>query len=176
MNSYIDTLRQKSELKVMMVCLGNICRSPMAAAVMHNRTRSIEQPKFSISSSGTGSWHVGEGPNVKSKAVWEEAGYEYNHVAQRFVPAMLSSQDLLLVMDNSNYRNVLEQSISDAEKNKVFFLRQFDPNLTNLDPATNYEKLEIPDPYYEPISAYRNVLQMVESAVAGLIDTLTVRN
>lgn len=176
MNSYIESLKQKSVLKIMMVCLGNICRSPMAAAVMHNRSNTIDQPTFFISSSGTGAWHVGEGPNVKSKMVWEEAGYNYNHIAQQFIPSMFADQDLVLVMDKSNYQNVLDLSKSNEEKKKVFFLRQFDPNLMKLDPNKDYEKLEIPDPYYEPISAYRDVLHMVESAVSGLIETLTARN
>lgn len=172
MNDYLTELANKSELNVMMVCLGNICRSPMAAAVLHNRTADILNPKFLVTSSGTGNWHVGEGPNPKSKAVWESAGYQYQHVAQQFRSEMFNTQDLLLVMDNSNYQNVIQLRESELNRKKVFYLRQFDPTLMSLDPISDSSALEVPDPYYEPISAYHEVLEMVESAVTGLINTL----
>lgn len=176
MNEYIAALADKSDIRVMMVCLGNICRSPMAAAVLHNRTQQITKPKYLVSSSGTGSWHVGEGPNPKSKKVWEAVGYKYEHTAQQFNSAMSENQDLLLVMDKSNYDNVLQLITNPADVQKVFFLRQFDAELQNLDPIKDYSKLEVPDPYYEPISAYQDVLAMVESSVTGLISAINRGN
>lgn len=170
MNEYIAALTQKSELKVMMVCLGNICRSPMAAAVLENRTKELSSPKFVVTSSGTGAWHVGEGPNPKSKLTWERAGYDYDHTAQQFKQSMFRDQDLLLVMDKSNFDNVSQLSFDNSDIQKIFYLRQFDPQLKQLNPVTDYLKLEVPDPYYEPISAYQEVLVMVEEAVTGLID------
>lgn len=175
MNEYIAALTQKSELRVMMVCLGNICRSPMAAAVLENRTRKSSNPKFVVTSSGTGAWHVGEGPNPKSKLTWEKAGYDYEHTAQQFKKNMFIDQDLLLVMDKSNFDNVSRLSVDKSDMQKVFYLRQFDPSLRQLNPATDYSKLEVPDPYYEPISAYQEVLVMVENAVTGLIELLSQR-
>ena len=175
MNDYIAALAQKNELRVMMVCLGNICRSPMAAAVLENRTRELSKPKFVVSSSGTGAWHVGEGPNPKSKLIWEKAGYDYEHTAQQFKQNMFSDQNLLLVMDKSNFDNVSRLSVDESDMQKVFYLRQFDPSLKQLNPATDYSKLEVPDPYHEPISVYQEVLVMVEDAVTGLIDLLSQR-
>ncbi len=175
MNEYIAALAQKNELKVMMICLGNICRSPMAAAVLENRTRNLSNPKFIVTSSGTGAWHIGEGPNPKSKLIWEKAGYDYEHTAQQFKQDMFSDQDLLLVMDKSNFENVSKLSTDTSELQKIFYLRQFDPSLKQLNPATDYLKLEVPDPYYEAISVYQEVLVMVESAVTGLIDSLSQR-
>ena len=91
----------------MMVCLGNICRSPMAAAVLHNRAaqRGVE---VAVSSSGTADYHVGEGPNEMSLRVWQDAGYYYEHIAQQFRSEMFDDNDLVLVMDSSNYGNVLQ--------------------------------------------------------------------
>jgi protein-tyrosine phosphatase len=174
-NSYVEALREQPEVNVMMVCLGNICRSPMAAAVLANRSLEIVKPKIVVSSSGTGSWHIGEGPNLKSKQVWEESGYQYDHTVQQFHTQMFNSQDLLLVMDRSNYENVIKLSNSDQDKRKVYFLRQFDPALNSLDPHIDYKNLEVPDPYYEPIDAYRKVLAMVESSITGLLDVLVGR-
>ncbi|NCW94212.1 MAG: hypothetical protein EBW79_04345 [Actinobacteria bacterium] len=67
-----------------MVCYGNICRSPMAAAVLHNKVAKIETPKILVDSAGTSHWHVGQGPNPPSKRTWERAGYKYEHVASQF--------------------------------------------------------------------------------------------
>lgn len=173
MNSYLVELQQKHELKIMMICLGNICRSPMAAAVLHNRSQAIEVPKFIVSSSGTGNWHVGEGPNPKSQRTWETAGYKYHHTVQQFKSNMFAEQDLLLVMDKSNYQNVISMTHQTSDESKVFYLRQFDPSLQDIDPKLNPDKLEVPDPYYEPIEAFHDVLNMVEASITGLIDTFS---
>lgn len=159
----------------MMICLGNICRSPMAAAVLAHQASNVQNPKITVSSSGTGSWHVGDGPNPKSKSTWESAGYSYEHVVQQFKREMFEQQDLLIVMDNSNYKNIVELSETSKHHEKIFYLRQFDPALRDLIPEQDYMKLEVPDPYYEPISAFQEVLVMVEAAVAGLITELTAR-
>lgn len=174
MNSYLASLSEKSELDVMMICLGNICRSPMAAAVLAHHANKVEIPTIKVSSSGTGSWHVGEGPNPKSRTTWEAAGYSYDHTVQPFKRSMFDQQDLLLVMDRSNYQDVIELASDGNHQQKIFYLRQFDPQLSNLDPTLDYSKLEVPDPYYEPMSAFQEVLRMVETAVTGLINQLTV--
>jgi protein-tyrosine phosphatase len=173
-NSYIASLSEKSELGVMMICLGNICRSPMAAAVLAEQANQVDIPTIKVSSSGTGSWHVGEGPNPKSRTTWEAAGYIYDHTVQQFKRSMFDQQDLLLVMDRSNYQNVIELTDDINHQQKVFYLRQFEPQLSNLDPSQDYSKLEVPDPYYEPMSVFQEVLNMVESAVTGLVKQLTV--
>jgi protein-tyrosine phosphatase len=159
----------------MMICLGNICRSPMAAAVLASQVIEIQNPKITVSSSGTGSWHVGDGPNPKSRSTWESAGYSYEHIVQQFKSDMFDNQDLLLVMDNFNYKNVVELTGNPKHHEKVFYLRQFDPVLRDLSPEKDFMQLEVPDPYYEPISAFQEVLIMVEAAVAGLITELTAR-
>lgn len=117
--------------KIMMVCLGNICRSPMAAAVLDNKARQAGID-IEVASSGTASWHSGDGPNEMSRLVWSEAGYVYDHTAQHFTPDMFDEYDLILVMDHSNYADVIAQTSDTSHIAKVRFLRSFDPELKHI--------------------------------------------
>jgi len=160
-----------ASLSVAMVCLGNICRSPMAAAVLSNKVLAVEKLDIQVSSSGTSGWHVGQGPHPTSKLVWEKAGYQHHHVASQFKANDYFVNDYILVMDSSNYENVLALASSEADRAKVFYLRSFDPALRLLDPtSSDYFKLEVPDPYNQSEDAYREVLAMIESAVDGFIE------
>ncbi len=166
-------LSSKSELRVCMVCLGNICRSPMAAAVLSNRAHEVTARTLHVDSAGTGSWHVGEGPNFSSEATWKKAGYEYEHIAQQFTSDFYPTRDLILVMDSKNYRDVLNLASTPEEGAKVFYLRQFDPTLRHIDPlGAQAQKLEVPDPYGLADRAFEKVLEMVEDSVEGLLQVL----
>jgi protein-tyrosine phosphatase len=157
-----------------MVCLGNICRSPMAAAVLANKVRANKDFEIQVTSSGTSGWHIGEGPHPTSKLVWEKAGYLHDHKASQFKANDYFVNDYILVMDSSNYENVLTLAPSQEDSAKVFYLRSFDPTLSHIDPlSSDYFKLEVPDPYNQSEDAYRNVLAMIESAVDGFIGRVT---
>ena len=69
--SVISSLKDREQLSITMVCLGNICRSPMAAAVLANKTRGAKSPVITVDSSGTSAWHIGQGPHPSSKKIWE---------------------------------------------------------------------------------------------------------
>ena len=157
-----------------MVCLGNICRSPMAAAVLSNKVRAIENIEIEVSSSGTSGWHVGQGPHPTSQLVWEKAGYQHRHVASQFKANDYFVNDYILVMDSSNYENVLALAPSEDDRAKVFYLRSFDSALRQIEPTSSeYFNLEVPDPYNQSEDAYHQVLMMIESATDGFIDHLT---
>ena len=159
---------------VAMVCLGNICRSPMAAAVLSNKVESTNDFEIIVSSSGTSGWHIGQGPHPTSQLVWEKAGYQHRHVASQFKANDYFVNDYILVMDSSNYENVLALAPSEEDRAKVYYLRSFDPALQQIEPSSSeYFKLEVPDPYNQHEDAYREVLAMIESAVDGFIDHLT---
>jgi len=159
-----------ASLSVAMVCLGNICRSPMAAAVLSNKAKKITEVEINVSSSGTSGWHIGEGPHPTSKLVWEKAGYLHDHKATQFKVNDYFVNDYILAMDSSNYDNVLALAPSQEDANKVFYLRSFDTALSHIDPESReYFKLEVPDPYNQSEDAYRTVLEMIESAVDGFI-------
>jgi protein-tyrosine phosphatase len=145
----------------------------MAAAVLAGKAQKITEFGIDVSSSGTSGWHIGEGPHPTSKFVWEKAGYQHHHVASQFNANDYFVNDYILVMDSSNYENVLDLATSADDRAKVFYLRSFDPALRHIDPLSgDYFKLEVPDPYNQSEDAYRDVLAMIESAVDGFINHL----
>jgi protein-tyrosine phosphatase len=162
----LSHLHDLERIEVMMVCLGNICRSPMAAAVLATRARDLQGKRIEVTSSGTSSWHVGQGPNPPSRRVWERAGYSHEHIATQITSDRIAQSDLILVMDSSNHAHVLEIAKPDDQK-KVFFLRDFDPFAEDLD---------VPDPYGLGDHAFERVLEMVERSVDGLLNALGVAN
>jgi len=168
--SLISSLKGQDKLSITMVCLGNICRSPMAAAVLAGKSADWIAPRIDVHSSGTGSWHIGQGPHPSSKKIWEAAGYKHSHTAQQFKANDFFVHDLILVMDSSNYHNVISLAESEEHRSKVFYLRNFDPGLKDIDPSSaDYFKLEVPDPYNQSDEAYEETLDMVERAVDGLL-------
>ena len=170
----ISSLKEREQLSISMVCLGNICRSPMAAAVLAGKTANWQAPRIQVHSSGTGSWHIGQGPHPSSKKIWEAAGYKHSHVAQQFKANDFYVHDLILVMDSSNFHNVISLADNDEHREKVFYLRNFDPLLKEVDPVSaDYFKLEVPDPYNQSDEAYEATLAMVERAVDGLLQELS---
>ena len=168
--SLISSLKGQDKLSITMVCLGNICRSPMAAAVLAGKTADWKAPRIEVHSSGTGSWHIGQGPHPTSKKIWEAAGYKHSHTAKQFKVNDFFVHDLILVMDSSNYHNVVSLAESEEHRSKVFYLRNFDSSLKGVDPnSADYFKLEVPDPYNQSDEAYEATLAMVERAVDGLL-------
>ena len=169
----IKGLKTLPEIRITLVCMGNICRSPMAAAVLSNRTAQWDKPTIVVDSSGTGAWHIGQSAHPTSQKVWEEAGYAYEHTARQFQSSDFFTTDLILVMDSSNFNNVINLADSDDSREKVFYLRSFDPSLTSIDPnSAQFHKLEVPDPYNQSIEAYQETLLMIELAVDGLLQEL----
>ena len=142
----------------------------MAAAVLSNKAQKITGVGINVSSSGTSAWHIGDGPHPTSKLVWEKAGYLHDHKATQFKVSDYFVNDYILVMDSSNFENVISLAPSQEDASKVFYLRSFDPALSHIDPlSSEYFKLEVPDPYNQSEDAYRTVLEMIESAVEGFI-------
>ena len=140
----------------------------MAAAVLDNKAarRGIN---LTVASAGTADYHVGEGPNDLSLRVWSDAGFQYQHIAQQFVPAMFDTFDHILVMDQSNRSNVLRLAKNPEHTSKVAYLREFDPGLAHIDPSSHPEAFTVPDPWGGPRSDFEHVLSLVESAVDGFL-------
>lgn len=136
----------------------------MAAAVLATRAREITELEIVVSSSGTSSWHVGQGANPPSQRVWERAGYSHYHTASQIDGERIKESDLILVMDSSNHQNVLSMTES-ADQKKIFYLREFD---------SERDVLEVPDPYGLDDDAFESVLEMVERSVDGLLNALGV--
>lgn len=144
----------------------------MAAAVLASKVKMLDF-EVRVSSSGTSGWHIGEGPHPTSKLVWEKAGYLHEHKVSQFKVNDFFINDYILVMDSSNYENVLALAPSQDDAARVYYLRSFDPTLSHIDPhSSDYFKLEVPDPYNEPEESYQRVLAMIESAVDGFIERI----
>jgi protein-tyrosine phosphatase len=149
-------------IQVCFVCLGNICRSPTAEAVMrHLVKREGLEGSISISSAGTGDWHIGHLRDKRSRAVGEARGIPLTGRAQQFVSGSFDGCDYVLAMDRANRDELLRLARTDADRAKVRLLRSFDPAA----PAD----AEVPDPYYGGASGFEDVFDMCEAACAGLI-------
>lgn len=155
--------------RVIVVCLGNICRSPMAASVLASRVTAAGMAEVvQVSSAGTAGWHVGEPADRRARDALRRNGYDDDHSAQRFGPGHAHRYDLVLAMDTNNHSD-LSPLVADSEAQLRMF-REFDPNFSHIrgpDP-----RLDVPDPYYGPDAGFDDVLAMIESAADGLVEHL----
>ena len=153
--------------RILFVCLGNICRSPTAEAVMHRLVREAGlEREIEIASAGTGGWHVGDRPDARATAAARRRGFEMRSVAQQVTAADFDRYDLLIAMDRDNLRN-LRALAPDAEAaGRIHLLREFDPA------SAGAPDLDVPDPYYGGADGFDHVLDLVEAACAGLLDAL----
>jgi protein-tyrosine phosphatase len=152
---------------VLFVCLGNICRSPLAEGIFLDM---IEKRGvaglFDIDSCGTGSWHVGECADSRSIAVARKHGIELGCIGRQVdPPSDFERFDWLIAMDRSNMRNLLKAG---APEGKVRLMRSFDPA---MEQQRDHE-LDVPDPYDWPGDGFESVYQMLDSACAGLLEFL----
>ena len=119
--------------------------------------------QIEVSSAGTGGWHVGEGADPRTVEALSRRGYDASgHEARQFTRQMLAENDLVLAADRSNQRTLLRLSRTDPEK--IRLLREFD--------ATAGVDLDVPDPYFGGPDGFDKVLDMVERACRGLVETL----
>jgi protein-tyrosine phosphatase len=165
---YLSPLRKQPVLSVHIVCLGNICRSPIANAVLLGATKHLSAPKVKVDSSGTGAWHVGQPAAEYSKQVWQDAGYEYEHLAKQFKSDFFQKHDLILAMDLSNRNNLLKLAQSESDKNKIIMFTSFDASKSQIDPdSKDGNLLSVPDPYGGSIDQFQSVLKIIEQATIG---------
>ena len=145
------------------VCLGNICRSPMAEAVLRQRFSDAGLgDDVVVDSAGTGAWHVGNDADPRTLATLAAAGYDLSHAARKFEPEWLERSQLILAMDRDNHEALLALAERhDVPAEHVRLLRSFDP-------AAGPDA-EVPDPYYGGRDGFTDVLHMIESAADGVV-------
>jgi protein-tyrosine phosphatase len=149
-------------VRVCFVCLGNICRSPTAEAVMRHLVRAEGLEKeIAISSAGTGDWHLGEPRDERSRAVGAARGIPLEGVARHFTSESFEACDYVLAMDLSNRSTLNELAPSAEDRAKVRLLRSFDPGAPR--------DAEVPDPYYGGEAGFEHVFDLCEAACRGLI-------
>jgi protein-tyrosine phosphatase len=157
-------------MRILFVCLGNICRSPTAEAVMRDLVRREGlEGEIEVDSAGTGDWHVGEPPDARSAQAARRRGIVMDGAARQVVAGDFDDWELLLAMDRSNHRALLELAPDDEAREKVRMLREYDAE------AVASGDLDVPDPYYGGERGFEDVLDLVERACRGLLDDLKSR-
>jgi protein-tyrosine phosphatase len=158
-----------SDFRIIMVCMGNICRSPAAEVVLRQKLAEAHIDGVTVDSAGTGGWHEGDGADPRSKATWERRGYTGRHTARQFRREWFDERDLILVMDSNNYETLLARTTNDEHRAKVRYFRSYDPGLRDID---DIDLLEVPDPYYGGPQGFEHMLDLIERACDGLVDDL----
>lgn len=146
--------------KILFVCLGNICRSPTAEAVMRQRATGLG---LHIESAGTGGWHIGDGPDPRSVTAGQARGYSFaGQTARQVAASDFERFDYILAMDSENLKNLRRICpLEYAEKLELF-----------LDYSPAHTGKDVPDPYYGGPRGFDNVIDLIESACDGLIAAL----
>ena len=148
-------------MRVLAVCLGNICRSPAAEAAIAE-AGSEAGVDIDVDSAGTGAYHIGDPPDQRMRRAAAEAGLHISGRARQFERVDFDRFDLIVVMDWANLRDVIAQAPNEDAIERVRLFRSFDPD---ADPGD----LDVPDPYYGGPDGFRQVVEMVRRAAAGLI-------
>lgn len=147
-------------MNILMVCLGNICRSPLAEGILKKK---IEENKlnWSVDSAGTGAWHIGEQPDRRSIAIARTYGIDISgQRARQLKPTDLDRFDLVLAMDSSNYQNIIRNAFTKEQEEKVHLIMNF------FNPGRNEN---VPDPYWDD-NGFEKVFKMLDKACEKIIE------
>lgn len=166
---------RSTPFRITAVCLGNICRSPIAEAVIRDRATTAGLGSLvTVDSAGTGDWHLGHGADPRSLSTLANHGYQLEgHIARRIDADWFDGLDLVLAMDSMNYRDLLALAAMTDSEPDLRMLRSFDPALAHLEAP--HPELDVPDPYYDGQDGFRAVLSMIEAAAGGLASDLVER-
>ena len=136
-----------------MVCLGNICRSPLAEGILRSK---VEGKPILVDSAGTGNYHVGDPPDRRSIEIAKKYGLDISNLRGRqFTATDFDTFDLIYIMDESNYTNVLRLARTEEDKAKVRFI---------LDEVYTGQKFNVPDPYHSEMHAFESLFRMLDEA------------
>jgi protein-tyrosine phosphatase len=158
-------MKDPRPVAVSFVCMGNICRSPTAEAVMRHLVREAGlDDKIVVDSAGTGTWHVGEERDRRSRAVGKRRGMPITGEARQFLRADFERFDLVLALDEDNLRDLQRLAPNDEARAKIRLLRSFEPGAA---PGS-----EVPDPYYGGPEDFERVFDICLASCRGLLDHL----
>ena len=150
-----------SAMKVLMVCLGNICRSPLAQGILEHKVKEAGLD-WQVDSAGTGGWHAGQKPDMRSQEVARKHGINISGQAARKIRSIdIDEFDLIYCMDSSNYKDVIEMCHNEEEEATVKLI------MNEAEPGKN---INIPDPYYGGADGFENVYQMLDKACDAILD------
>lgn len=152
-----------SQVRVLFVCLGNICRSPLAEVVVAGQAekRGLGNT-FHFASAGTGSWHIGNGADHRSAQTARAHGLDLsNHQAQQITPAKVGQWEWFIAMDQSNYSDLLRMGVPEE---RLLLMRQFEPGFDRIP--------DVPDPYYGGPDGFEDAYRMLCDNADRLLDYL----
>ena len=151
-------------LRVLFVCMGNICRSPSAEGVFNKIiTDQLLQDKFSIDSAGTHAYHIGEAPDLRSQKAAKEREVDLSKIrARKVIMGDFEDFDYLLAMDEDNH-SIMLQACPEEHQHKIKLFLEYAPHLKTR---------EVPDPYYGGVYGFEKVLDLIEEASTGFIEEL----
>ena len=162
------------ETNISFVCLGNICRSPLAEGVFKHL---VEQAglaqQFQIESAGIGGWHVGEPADERARATARAHGLNLTGRAQQFKASDFQRLDLIIALDSDVASDLRRMASTPADRAKVHLLREFDP--VRQATAGRATDLDVPDPYYGGPEGFENAYQMIERSSRALLASLAPR-
>ncbi|HHU26199.1 MAG TPA: low molecular weight phosphotyrosine protein phosphatase [Bacteroidales bacterium] len=156
------------KVRILFVCLGNICRSPAAEGIMKQLVEENELEDFiEVESAGTSGWHEGDLPDERMRAHGAKRDYDFNSRARQFRKSDLDRFDYIIVMDSSNYTNVKSLASTKEQLDKIHMMTDF---------SQRYSHDQVPDPYYGGASGFELVLDLLEDAVEGLLQAITEKH
>jgi protein-tyrosine phosphatase len=152
-------------VQILMVCLGNICRSPLAEGILASK---LPKDKFRVDSAGTGSWHIGHTPDERSIAAAKKNGLDIsNQRGRQFSSSDFDSFDYIFVMDSSNYETVISLAKNQEHKDKVRMI---------LDELFPNENVDVPDPYFGLPNGFNMVYQMLDEVCDVISEKLIAKH
>ncbi len=138
---------------ILMVCLGNICRSPLAEGILRSK---LPANQFFIDSAGTANYHIGDPPDRRSVEIAKKNQIDIsNHRGRQFKVSDYDRFDIIYVMDNSNYQNVIHLARNEKDTKKISLI---------LNELYSNENMDVPDPYYGGNHGFKNVFEMLDEA------------
>jgi len=148
-------------IKILFVCMGNICRSPSGEAVMNGliKERNL-QDKIICDSAGTIAYHTGEPADARMQIHALKRGYDLTSIARQINHSDFDKFNYIIAMDKENYRNIIALDSDSKYRNKISLMMDF---------ATQHEDTEVPDPYYSGEQGFEYVLDLLEDACLGLL-------
>ena len=150
-------------MKILMVCLGNICRSPMADGLMRKKVQEHNLDVY-VDSAGTANYHVGGAPDGRMTETAKRKDVDISGLqARQFVVTDFDTFDLIYVMDHSNYDNVVRLARNDSDRSKVQLILELLPNQMEI---------EVPDPYYGGQDGFEHVLDLLDKSTDIILNNL----
>ena len=152
-------------MRLLFVCLGNICRSPSAENIMNHLVKEAGlEGKITCDSAGTAGYHTGAAPDRRMGVAARKQGIELKGQARQFQPEDLEEFDLILAMDQENYKDILASDRAGHYTHKVKMMGDY---------ATHHPDKEIPDPYYGGDQGFDYVIELLLDACQGLLQEIT---